>query len=96
MFILIDCSGRISFDEFRTAIRALEIGLNSNEEINELFRQFDTTNNGQIDFYEFLQQLRPPMNERRHKASLKLFHSLDVDKDGKLTILDLKVLKFLD
>ena len=65
--------------------------MNNQEEIKELFRQFDTTNNGQIDLYEFLQQLRPPMNERRQKASLNLFQSLDINKDGKLTILDLKV-----
>jgi hypothetical protein len=32
------------------------------------------------------------MNERRQKAVLNLFNSMDVNKDGKLTILDLKVL----
>jgi hypothetical protein len=37
-------------------------------------------------------QLRLPMNERRQKAALNLFNSMDVNKDGKLTILDLKVL----
>ena len=42
LFASIDYSGRISFDEFRTAIRALEIGLNTTEEIRELFQQFDT------------------------------------------------------
>jgi len=32
------------------------------------------------------------MNERREKAVLNLFNSMDVNKDGKLTVLDLKVL----
>jgi hypothetical protein len=31
------------------------------------------------------------MNERRQKAALNLFNSLDINKDGKLTITDLKV-----
>ncbi len=91
-FNLLDHSGRISFKEFRTAIKSLELGIDSDEEIKQLFRQFDTTNNGQIDLYEFLQQLKPPMNERRQKAALNLFHSMDIDKDGKLTMLDVKVL----
>jgi Ca2+-binding EF-hand superfamily protein len=86
-----DCSGRISLDEFRTAIKSLNIGINSDDDIKRLFKQFDTTNNGQIDLYEFLQQLRPPMNERRQKAVLSLFNSMDVNKDGKITIVDLKV-----
>lgn len=56
-----------------------------------LFQQFDTTNNGQIDLDEFLKQLRPSMNDRRQKAVLNLFNSMDVNHDGKLTIQDLKV-----
>jgi hypothetical protein len=35
------------------------------------------------------------MNERRQKAALNLFSSIDVNKDGALTIADLKVLRFL-
>jgi Ca2+-binding EF-hand superfamily protein len=90
-FILIDCSGRITFEEFTAAIQSLGLGIDSNDEIKHLFQQFDTTKNGQIDLSEFLKQLRPPMNERRGKAALNLFNSMDVNKDGKLTILDLKV-----
>lgn len=88
---LLDRSGRITFEEFRLAIRALKLGIENNEEIRHLFRQFDTTNNGRIDLQEFLQQLKPPLNERRQRAALNLFHSMDVNKDGKLTIVDLKV-----
>jgi Ca2+-binding EF-hand superfamily protein len=56
-----------------------------------LFKQFDTTQNGQIDLKEFLQQLRPPVNQRREKAIWNLFQSIDMNKDGQLTVLDLKV-----
>lgn len=87
----IDRSGRITFEEFRSAIKALQLGINNDDEIKKLFRQFDTTNNGQIDLQEFLLQIRPPMNERREKAAINLFNSMDVNKDGKLTIIDLKV-----
>ncbi|CAF1327485.1 unnamed protein product [Adineta steineri] len=85
-----DCSGRINFEEFRAAIKLLQLNINSNEEIKDLFQQFDTTHNGQIDLSEFLQQLKPPMNDRRQKAALNLFNSIDVDKDGRLTITDIK------
>lgn len=73
------------------AMQTLDLGIDNNEEIKHLFRQFDTTNNGQIDLQEFLRQLKPPLNERRRKAALNLFNSMDVNKDGKLTIVDLKV-----
>jgi Ca2+-binding EF-hand superfamily protein len=87
----IDCSGRITFEEFRAAIKSLNLSFSSDEEIKRLFRQFDTTNNGQIDLSEFLQQLKPPMNERRQRAALNLFNAIDVDKDGRLTLADIKV-----
>ncbi|CAF3471023.1 unnamed protein product [Rotaria sp. Silwood1] len=86
-----DCSGRITYEEFRAAIKALRLGINNDDEIKQLFHQFDLTKNGQIDLSEFLQQLRPPMNERRQKAALNVFNSIDVDKDGTLTIKDLKM-----
>jgi len=89
---LIDRSGRITFEEFHAAIKSLELNINNDDEIKHLFHQFDTKNDGKIDFHEFLQQLRPSMNERRRKASLNLFNSMDINNDGKLTIFDLKVL----
>ncbi|CAF1371605.1 unnamed protein product [Rotaria sordida] len=85
-----DRSGRITFEEFRAAIKALRLGITNDDEIKQLFQQFDSTKNGQIDLSEFLQKLRPPMNERRQKAAVNVFNSMDVDKDGKLTIVDLK------
>ncbi|CAF2505285.1 unnamed protein product [Rotaria sp. Silwood2] len=87
-----DHSGRITFEEFRAAIKALRLGINNDDEIKQLFHQFDLTKNGQIDLSEFLQQLRPPMNERRQRAALNVFNSMDLDKDGTLTITDLKAL----
>ncbi|CAF1050697.1 unnamed protein product [Rotaria sp. Silwood1] len=83
-------SGRITFEEFRAAVKSLNLGMKNDEEIKQLFRQFDTTNNGQIDLNEFLQRLRPSMSERRQKAALNLFNTMDVNHDGKLTMLDLK------
>lgn len=85
-----DHSGRITFEEFRATIKSLKLGIKNNDDIKDLFQQFDTTNNGQIDLDEFLKQLRPPMNQRREKAVSNLFNSIDVNKDGQLTISDLK------
>ncbi|CAF3916764.1 unnamed protein product [Adineta steineri] len=85
-----DHSGRITFEEFRHTIKSLKLGIKNDEDIKHLFQQFDTTNNGQIDLDEFIKQLRPPINERRQKAILNLFNSIDVNNDGKLTVSDLK------
>lgn len=86
-----DHSGRISFDEFCSTIRLLKLNLGDERSMRELFQQFDTTNNGQIDLNEFLQKLRPKMNERRTKVVERFFQSLDVNQDGRLTLQDLKV-----
>lgn len=93
-FSTVDHSGRITLEEFRAAIKSLKLGMKNDDDIKRLFQQFDTTNNGQIDLNEFLKQLRPPINERRQKAVVNLFDSMDVNKDGKLTIIDLKVLRY--
>ncbi|CAF1196477.1 unnamed protein product [Adineta ricciae] len=86
-----DCSGRITYEEFHAAMKLLKLDFNNDDEIKQLFRRFDTTNNGQIDLAEFLQQIKPPMNERRHRAALHVFNSMDINKDGKLTIEDIKL-----
>ena len=86
-----DCSGRITLEEFRTAIRSLKIGVTMDDEIKRLFQQFDTTQNGQIDLKEFLQQLRPPMSSRRERAAINVFNTMDSNQDGRLTVADLKV-----
>ena len=91
-FSRLDSSGHISLQEFRATIELLDIGISSDEQIRAIFKQFDTTNNGQIDLQEFLQQLRPPMNARRERAALTLFDSVDVNKDNRLTLADLKVM----
>ncbi|UJR37434.1 hypothetical protein I4U23_030137 [Adineta vaga] len=85
-----DHSGRITFEEFRQTIKSLKLGIQNDADIKRLFQQFDTTNNGQIDLDEFLKQLRPPMSERRQRAVLNLFNSIDVNKDDQLTVSDLK------
>ena len=92
---ILDHSGRITLEEFRAAVKSLKLGIKNDEDIKHLFQQFDTTNNGQIDLNEFLKQLRPPMSARRQKAVSNLFNSMDVNKDGKLTIQDLKVRHFI-
>ena len=77
-------------------MKLLKLDFNNDDEIKQLFRRFDTTNNGQIDLAEFLQQIKPPMNERRRRAALHVFNSMDINKDGKLTIEDIKVVDTIE
>jgi Ca2+-binding EF-hand superfamily protein len=86
-----DHSGRITLEEFRHTIRLLKIDMKNEQDIQDLFRQFDTTQNGQIDLKEFLDQLRPSVNARREKAIWNHFNAIDINHDGQLTIHDLKV-----
>ena len=86
-----DHSGHINYSEFRSTLTALHVELKNEADARALFEQFDTTNNGEIDLKEFLRQLRPGMSERRQRATDALFNSVDMNKDGKLTIHDLKV-----
>ncbi|CAF0721527.1 unnamed protein product [Didymodactylos carnosus] len=93
MFLeLTNCSGRISIQELHFAVKALKLDI-SDDDTKALFRQFDTTKNGQIDLKEFIRQLRPEMNDRRLKAALNIFNSTDINKDGVLTISDLRALR---
>ena len=86
-----DHSGHINYQEFCSTLKALHVELKNEADVRALFQQFDTTNNGEIDLKEFLRQLRPAMSERRQRATNTLFDSMDMNKDGTLTVHDLKV-----
>jgi hypothetical protein len=52
-----DGSKNLSFDEFKKGVQ--EYGLNfTKDEIAELFRMFDSDQNGKIDYEEFIRKLR--------------------------------------
>lgn len=71
----------MQYEEFRKGVT--EYGLNYNKsEMQELFNAFDKDHSGHIDFDEFLEQLRPPMNKSRTNLILQAFNKLDRNGDG--------------
>ena len=78
-----DGSGTLSLGEFKKGIK--ELGLEFTDgEIRRLFDHFDKQRTGSIDFEEFLQSLRNPLNERRIAMVKIAFNSLDADGSGVL------------
>jgi Ca2+-binding EF-hand superfamily protein len=51
-----------------------------------LFRTFDCDCSGYISFDEFLNGVRPSMNNRRASLVTDVFSSMDVNNDGALTV----------
>ncbi len=55
------------------------------EEMNELFKLFDTNGEGTIDYEEFLIQVRPPMNAYRLDLVKRAFVKMDRTGDEKVS-----------
>ncbi|KAK3596588.1 hypothetical protein CHS0354_015122 [Potamilus streckersoni] len=85
-----DYSRTLAYDEFKTGIRSSGLTI-SKEEFHHLFRRFDKDQNNEIDFYEFLHELRPPMCPERCDVINEAFDKLDVNKDGVIELSDLQV-----
>jgi len=61
----------------------------SEGEIQTLFREFDLSRNGLIEYDEFLRVIRGPMNETRRAIVAKAFKKLDKDGNGYVDINDI-------
>ena len=85
----LDYSKRICINELTEAVHKENLGF-SDEDIKVLFDVFDGDQNGGIDFYEFMIQLRPPMSESRIQVVNEAFDKLDVNKDGEIRLDDLQ------
>lgn len=87
---IMDDSGdqKLSREELKYGLGDYGIRL-SPEELDNLFRVFDTDQNGCISFSEFLVQLAEPMNGRRQQLVDDAFGRLDVTGDGRVTIEDI-------
>lgn len=75
--------------EFVKGMQTYNTGL-TNEEIDQLFTQFDKDGGGTINFDEFLTGLRPSMNDSRTNIVMKAFNKADKTADGVITVKDLK------
>ena len=78
-----DGSHAINVAEFKKAMKELNIALND-AELRMLFEYFDKDKSGSINFEEFIQGVRDPLNERRVGIVLLAFQQLDTDGDGIL------------
>ncbi|XP_060552504.1 calcyphosin-like protein [Ruditapes philippinarum] len=81
---------RLSFEELDTGLKEFGIDI-INDDLWILFNHFDKDKNSEIDFLELVAKLRPPMALRRIEVTNEAFDSLDANKDGILSIEDLKI-----
>ena len=62
----------------------------SDAETQALFAYFDMNKNGEVEYDEFLRQIRGPMNPARKAIVAKAFAKMDADGNGYLDINDIK------
>ena len=90
-FSVVDDSGNrtLEKEEFFKAITEYNIGL-TDHEAALLLVYFDKNNDGNISFDEFVEAIRGPMSECRKICIAAAFKKIDYNKDGVLTIDDLR------
>eukprot|EP00826_Nyctotherus_ovalis_P008157 TRINITY_DN12102_c0_g9_i2.p1 TRINITY_DN12102_c0_g9~~TRINITY_DN12102_c0_g9_i2.p1 ORF type:complete len:472 (-),score=193.05 TRINITY_DN12102_c0_g9_i2:797-2212(-) len=82
-------SGKLSVDEFKTAIKELKLTIDSGD-LEVIFKHFDGDKDSLISQQEFFNAIRSDMNEKRAKLANLAFNSLDADKKGTVSIADMK------
>ncbi|XP_071552025.1 crustacean calcium-binding protein 23-like [Panulirus ornatus] len=84
-----DRSWTLSKEELSNGVA--KFGLDFSEaDINKLFSAFEKDGQSGINYEEFLEALRPSMNEPRKKAVEAVFKHLDKTGDGIVSVEDLK------
>ncbi|KAI3667275.1 hypothetical protein L6452_42325 [Arctium lappa] len=85
-----DGSGTIDAKELNVAMRALGFEM-TDEQINQMIADVDKDGSGAIDFDEFVHMMTAKIGERDSKEELtKAFHIIDQDKNGKISVDDIK------
>ncbi|KAI3830218.1 hypothetical protein L1987_04352 [Smallanthus sonchifolius] len=94
-----DGNGTIDAKELSNAMRALGFEISKHqismtdhiEQIDEMIAEVDRDGSGAIDFDEFVYMMTDKICERNNKQELtKAFNILDHDKNGKISIPDIK------
>lgn len=82
-----DSSGdnRLSKEELKYGLADYGIHLNLLE-LDGIFSYFDRSRDGQVDISEFLRGVRGDMNARRRHLVVQAFDILDRDKNGSITV----------
>nr|XP_043610451.1 probable calcium-binding protein CML20 isoform X2 [Erigeron canadensis] len=85
-----DGNGTIDAKELSNAMRALGFEM-TKEQINDMIADVDKDGSGAIDFDEFVYMMTDKIGERSSKQELsKAFNILDHDKNGKISVSDIK------
>ena len=79
----------LEFYEFSKSLHEFETEL-SDEEISNLFLYFDKDNTGVINYLNFINAIRGPMNQKRILILKEAFKKLDLDKGGQVEIGEIK------
>ena len=88
-----DCDGFIKTEELATLMRTL--GHNpTNEELDELIKQYDVDNSGTIDFDEFIILMNNKLKEQQEgQELLETFQVFDKDADGYINADDIRAVR---
>jgi Ca2+-binding EF-hand superfamily protein len=84
-----DNSKSISFQEFDKVLKDFRIDV-VEEDAWKIFNYMDVSKDGNIDYEEFLRSIKGEMPENRQKIVIEIFERLDKDKNGVLTIDDIR------
>lgn len=84
-----DNSKSISFQEFDKVLKDFRIDI-VEEDAWKIFNYMDVSKDGKIDYEEFLRSIKGDMPENRQKIVIEVFERLDRDKNGVLTIDDIR------
>ena len=79
----------LEFYEFSKSLHEFETEL-SDEEISNLFSYFDKDNTGVINYFNFINAIRGPMNQKRILILKEAFKKLDLDKGGQVEMSEIK------
>ena len=79
----------LEFYEFSKSLHEFETEL-SDEEISNFFSYFDKDNTGVINYLNFINAIRGPMNQKRILILKEAFKKLDLDKGGQVEIGEIK------
>ena len=83
-------SKEIDIYQFTKALQEFETEL-TDEEIGSLFNYFDKEKSGFVNYVNFVNAIRGPMNKRRVDIVKEAFKKLDIDKSGQVEIAEIKL-----
>lgn len=84
-----DFSKRLCRREFEAGLKTFGLNVEKND-VDLLFRMFDTDRNEHIDFMEMVARLRPEMPRKRKEVVNEAFDRLDHNGDNVLRLEDLQ------